>query len=86
MLELSSLCIRFLIPLWLLSGIYKSKKRKQYEKQYKNTILSSFVNLYDKNFEYKSELLYISRSKLDALSADFSDSIGIFFEFKLFSL
>jgi len=55
MIELSSLCIRFLIPLWLLSGIYKSKKKKQYEKQYKNTILSSFVKLYDKNFIYKSE-------------------------------
>jgi len=55
MLELSSLCIRFLIPLWLLSGIYKSKKKKQYEKQYKNTILSNFVNLYDKNLGYKSK-------------------------------
>mgnify|MGYP003290756816 CR=1 FL=1 len=48
--------IQFGIPLWVISTIIKSEKIQKYEKQYKNSILSTFVNLYDNNFLYKTEI------------------------------
>lgn len=46
----------FGIPTWLIYVVMqKSEKREEYEKEYKDAILSNFIKLYDKNLSYKKE-------------------------------
>jgi len=75
--QLSMYALFFGIPLWISSAIKKSDRTKKYEKQYKNEILSSFVNFYNNEYVFKTE---ISEEENVNITSDYSDmkfSIGI---------
>lgn len=69
--QVSMYSLYFGVPLWAASCTIKSKKTKAYEKQYKNAILSSFINLYDKNFTYRTK---VETEENEELKNDYRES------------
>lgn len=62
--------LQFSIPVYIIAVIKKDKKTKRYEQEYKEIIVSEFVNLYNDKYIYKSN---IEENENIVIRNDYSD-------------